>query len=554
MAQLAPNFTRDEQVREIVRCGKDPVYFMKMYAKIQHPTRGTIPFDTYDFQDQCVHDFQAHRLNIVLKSRQLGLSTVCAAFAVWMAIFQKDKSILVIATKLATAQNFIKKCQVILTNLPKWLLLPRFEPSKQSIGFSNGSQIKAVPTSDDAGRSEALSLLIIDEAAFIRDFDEIWAGLSPTFSTGGNAIILSTPNGVGGQYYSLWTEANLPPDEVKPGEEGIGQNGFNPIKIMWDQHPEHDQVWFDKETRNLPKKKIAQEYLCDFIASGDTFLQPTELESLRVNIMAPIEKAGDKRDVWIWSYPIPGRQYVISADIARGDARDFSAFHIIDTDDCEVAAEYMGKIAPERLAPLLGEWGKRYNDALIVPENNTFGYFVNTKLRDAGYKKMYYHGNKGNPFNYIPTDPNELPGFPTNQKTRVQILAKLEELIRNGQLKTYSQRLYDQLQAFVWHGNKPMASKDSYDDLIMSLAIGCWLVEGGTNLNQQQVAMAYAMLAATGRSSRETTQQFAGINSAQPLVNPQIRGFNPHLVHKPRHPSQSQVRSEDHSDFSWLYK
>lgn len=542
MAAPAPNFTRDEQVREIVRCGKDPVYFMKRYAKIQHPTRGTIPFDTYDFQDDCVKDFQTHRLNIVLKSRQLGLSTVCAAYAVWMAIFQKDKSILVIATKLATAQNFIKKCQVILQNLPKWLLLPRFEPSKQSIGFSNGSQIKAVPTSDDAGRSEALSLLIIDEAAFIRDFDEIWAGLSPTFSTGGNAIILSTPNGVGGQYYRLWTDAEA------------GQNGFNPIRIMWNQHPEHDQEWFDKETRNLPKKKVAQEYLCDFIASGDTFLQPTELEQLRVNIMQPIEKVGDKREVWIWSYPIPGRQYVISADVARGDARDFSAFHVIDTEDCEVAAEFMGKIPPERLADLLSEWGKKYNDALIVPENNTFGYFVNTKLRDGGYKKLYYHGNAGNAFTYTPTDPNELPGFPTNQKTRVQILAKLEELIRNGQLKTYSQRLYDQLQAFVWNGNKPQASKDSYDDLIMSLAIGCWLIEGGSVINQQQIAMAYAMLKATGVQRRDQSQMPGNIQSAQPLVNPAIRGFNPHLVHRPKNPSQATTRSQDHSDFSWLYK
>jgi hypothetical protein len=536
----AYTFTRTEQVKEIVRCGKDPVYFMKTYAKIQHPVRGTIPFDTYDFQDACVKDFQQHRLNIVLKSRQLGLSTVCAAYAVWMSIFQKDKSVLVIATKLATAQNFIKKCQVILQNLPKWLLLPKYEPSKQQLSFSNGSQIKAVPTSDDAGRSEALSLLIIDEAAFIRDFDEIWTGLSPTFSTGGNAIILSTPNGVGGQYYSLWTGAEA------------GQNGFNPIRIMWHQHPEHDQEWFDKETRNLPKKKISQEYLCDFIASGDTFLQPTELELLRVNITQPIEKAGDKRDVWIWSRPIPGREYVISADVARGDAHDFSAFHVIDTENCEVVAEYMGKIPPEKLADLLSEWGKRYNDALIIPENNTFGYFVNVKLRDSGYKRMYYHNNKGNPFSYTPLDPDELPGFPTTQKTRVQILSKLEELIRNGQLKTYSQRLYDQLQAFVWHGNKPMALKDSYDDLIMSIAIGCWLVQGGTNLNEQQVAMAYALLAATGVNRRDQNQMPGNIQSAQPLVNPQIRGFNPHLVHKPRH--SSQVRSLDNSDFSWLLK
>ena len=77
--------------------------------------------------------------------------------------------------------------------------------NKQLVEFSNGSSIKAVPTSDDAGRSEALSLLIVDEAAFVRNFDELWMGLYPTISTGGRAIILSTPNGVGGQYYELYT-------------------------------------------------------------------------------------------------------------------------------------------------------------------------------------------------------------------------------------------------------------------------------------------------------------------------------------------------------------
>src|SRR5690349_18794620 len=110
-------YSREEQIREIVRCGKDPVYFMKNYAKIQHATRGLIPFETYDFQDDCVAAFLEHRLNIILKSRQLGLSAVCAAYAVWMAIFQKDKNVLVIATKLSTAMNFIKKCAVVLHGL-----------------------------------------------------------------------------------------------------------------------------------------------------------------------------------------------------------------------------------------------------------------------------------------------------------------------------------------------------------------------------------------------------------------------------------------------------
>jgi len=533
-------FTRDEQVKEIIKCGRDPVYFINKYVKIQHSTRGRLPFETYPFQDECLEAFQQNRLNIILKSRQLGLSTICAAYATWMAIFQKDKNILVIATKLAIAQNFIKKVAIALQGLPKWLLLPKFEPSKQQISFSNGSQIKAVPTSPDAGRSEALSLLIVDEAAFIRDFDQIWTGLSPAFSTGGNAIILSTPHGVGGQYYRLWTEAEA------------GLNGFNAIRIMWDRHPEHDQEWFDNETRNLPKKKVAQEYLCDFISSGDTFLQPGELEFLRTMIAQPIEKVGDRRDIWVWSYPVPGREYIISADIARGDARDFSTFHVIDIEDSEVAAEYMGKVPPEKLADMLAEWGKRYNDALIIPENNTYGYFVGVKLRDSGYKKLYYHKHTGDPMNYIPINQDELPGFPTNQKTRVQILAKLEELIRNKQLKTYSQRFYDQLQAFVWKGNKPQASKDSFDDLIMSVAIGCWLLDGGSTLNQQQTAMAYAMLAATGMSRRRPEDMPGNIQSAQPLINPQIRGYSPSHVHRPRHASQS--RAADSSDFGWLYR
>jgi hypothetical protein len=538
---LSKTFSREEQVKEIIKCGKDPIYFIKNYAKIQHPLRGTIQFETYDFQDDCVKAFVDHRFNIVLKSRQLGLSTVSAAYATWLAIFQKDKNILVIATKLATAQNFIKKVAVILQSMPKWLLLPKFEPSKQQIGFSNGSQIKAVPTSDDAGRSEALSLLIVDEAAHIKDFDAIWTGLYPTVSTGGRAILLSSPKGIGGQYYRLWTEAEA------------GVNEFNAIRLPWTVHPEHDQEWFNNETKNLSKRMIAQEYLCDFLTSGDTFLQPNDLEDLRTQISNPIEKAGHDRGIWVWSSPIPGRSYVISADIARGDARDFSTFHILDTQDNEVAAEYMGKVPPEKFADILAEWGKKYNEALIIPENNTFGYFVCTKLRDVlGYKKLYYHGHKGDPFSYTPVDTSENPGFPTNQKTRVQILTKLEELIRNKQLKSYSQRLYDQLQAFVWNGNKPQASKDSFDDLIMSLAIGCWLVEGNSGLNDQATAMSYAILKATTLSRRDASQMPNDVNVIQPLINPQIKGLNPHIAHRPRH--SSQVRNSDLSDFTWLYR
>lgn len=452
--------TRREQLEEIIKCGKDPVYFINKYIKIQHPIKGVIDFATYPFQNDCIEAFQKNRFNIVLKSRQLGLSTVTAAYCVWLASFYKDKNILVIATKLDTAINFIKKVKVMLQSMPSWLLLTKFEETKRSIRFTNGSVVTAIPTSEDAGRSEALSLLIVDEAAFIRNFDEIWTGLSPTISTGGSCVLISTPNGVGGQYYKLWAEAET------------GLNDFNAIKLPWHVHPEHDQTWFDKETRNLAKRKIAQEFMCDFITSGDTFLQPDELEYLKNLIQPPIERAGFDKNIWIWEHPIKDSTYVLSADVSRGDAKDYSAFHIIKESNCEVVAEYKGKVPPDRFADIIFEYGKLYNNALVCPENNNIGYAAAAKLKLLNYPNLFY--SSGNAYDFFD---QSVPGFNTHAKNRIQILTKLEELIRNRILKSRSQRLYHELQNFMWSGNRAQANRDSNDDLIMSLAIGTWLVE-----------------------------------------------------------------------------
>jgi hypothetical protein len=205
--------------------------------------------------------------------------------------------------------------------------------------------------------------LIVDEAAHIRDFEEIWTGLYPTLSEGGNAVILSTPNGVGGQYYKIWTEGENAGSTLNDIEEAEDSDDpvtddarFNCIRLPWYVHPEHDQVWFDKETRNLSKRKVSQEYLCDFISSGDTFLQPDDLDYLRDTIEQPLRREGPQQSVWVWDDPVPNRKYVISADVSRGDGNDYSTFHVIDYDSCEVVAEYMGKTPPDKLADILIEY------------------------------------------------------------------------------------------------------------------------------------------------------------------------------------------------------
>ena len=523
---------KNKQIKEIIKCGKDPVYFINKYVKIQHPTRGSINFDTYPFQDDCLKDFVEHRFNVILKSRQLGISTLSACYAVWLACFYKDKNILVIATKLAVAQNFIKKVKMAVRSLPPWIMLPELVSSnKQGVEFSNGSTIKAIPTSDDAGRSEALSLLIVDEAAFIRNFDELWMGLYSTLSTGGRAIVLSTPNGVGDKYHDLCIQAEN------------GENEFNFIKLLWHVHPERDDEWFDTETSNMSPKQIAQELMCDFAASGDTFLSADDLNKIALQIKTPIERWGPEMAVWVWKYHLAEHNYIISADVARGDASDYSAFQVLDTVTSEQVCEYKGKVPPDQFAVLLAEAGKRYGNALICPENNTYGYATIMKLVEIGYDNLYFvnerhkyaalYGNN--------TDISKI-GFQTNAQSRGKILTKLEQVIRNNSVSFYSSRFHEELKTFIWKGKKAQAQKGKNDDLVICTAIGTWLFDSDPKRNKQSVDLNKAMLAGFAVNSRQISKNKTPWGDH--LKNPLKRPYN--------HPGGLNKKSDEDLDFSWL--
>ena len=118
---------------EYVKCAQDPVYFMKKYCQIQHPTRGRIPFNLYKFQERSLEQFQHHEYNIILKSRQLGISTISAGYSLWMMLFQQDKNVLVIATKQEVAKNLVTKVREMHNYLPSWLKGTTVEDNKLKI-------------------------------------------------------------------------------------------------------------------------------------------------------------------------------------------------------------------------------------------------------------------------------------------------------------------------------------------------------------------------------------------------------------------------------------
>ena len=323
-----PTPLKDVIKQEYVKCAKDPAYFMKKFCMIQHPIKGKIPFDLYDFQEKSVEEFQQHRFNIILKARQLGISTITAGYSLWMMTFFSDKNILVIATKQDVAKNLVTKIRVMHANLPNWLKQKCVEDNKLNLRYMNGSQVKAVSSGPEAARSEALSLLILDEAAFIDKIDEIWTAAQQTLTTGGQCIALSTPNGVGNWFHKNWVEA----------EEGRGV--FNFIKLHWTVHPDKDQSWRDEQDNLLGIQSAAQECDCDFITSGTSVIDSRILEECKTKtVKDPVEKRGADSNLWIWEPPNYSKNYVVCADVGRGDSADYSAFHVIDVEKVEQVAE-----------------------------------------------------------------------------------------------------------------------------------------------------------------------------------------------------------------------
>jgi len=480
-----------EQIKKVikeqyVKCATDPSYFMKKYCMIQHPIRGKIPFELYDFQEKSVHEFKDNRFNIILKARQLGISTLTAGYALWMMTFHQDKNVLVIATKQEVAKNLVTKVRVMHANLPSWLKQPCVEDNKLNLRYRNGSQIKAVSSGPEAARSEALSLLILDEAAFIDKIDDIWTAAQSTLTTGGSCIALSTPNGVGNWFHKTWIDA----------EEARGM--FNPIKLHWTVHPDREQSWRDEQDTLLGPSSAAQECDCDFLTSGTGVIDPIILEKMRKSLcIDPVEKRGIDSNMWVWEQPNYNKDYIVCADVGRGDSADYSAFHVIELESLTQVAEYKGRINTKDFGNMLVSISTEYNDALLIVENNNIGWATIQQIIDRDYPNLFYTSKD---LQYVDVqhqvtnkhyseEKKMVAGFSTTSKTRPLIISKLEEFFREESVVVRSNRLIDELLTFVYINNKAQAMQGYNDDLVMSFAIGLWVRDTALRLRTQGVEL-----------------------------------------------------------------
>ena len=235
-----------ELLKEYAKCAGDPVYFSKEYIKIIHVDRGLVPFDMYDYQKEiCDKIFRSRRV-AVLTARQSGKTTTAVAVILHYILFNEFKTVAILANKGDASREVMARVKLAYEALPKWLQQGIEEWNKGNIALENGCQVLAGTTSSSAIRGKSVNFLYLDEVAFIEGYDEFFASVYPTISSGESTKLLmtSTPNGLN----HFWKTC-------KGAKEGT--NGYEYQEVMWYDVPGRDENWRKETIEALTKNIVA---------------------------------------------------------------------------------------------------------------------------------------------------------------------------------------------------------------------------------------------------------------------------------------------------------
>ena len=464
-----------QQLDELAAClhpETGPIYFMSNFMYIQHPTQGRQKLSLYSFQVDLINTYHKYRKSVNMVSRQMGKTTVAAGYLLWYAMFNEDSTILIASNKYDGAQEIMHRVRYAYESIPDHIRAGVKTYNKRSIDFDNNSRIVATTTTENTGRGMALSLVYLDEFAFVEPniAKEFWTSLSPTLSTGGKCIITSTPNTDEDQFADIWFGANKLVD-ANGNETNIGVNGFRPYMSTWEVHPDRDQTWADAELAALGEDRFLREHKCQFITFEETLINPVKLAQLEPT--QPIRKSGQVR----WYADIkPHMTYVVSLDPSMGTGGDNAAIQVLELPTLVQVAEWSSNKTPieEQVRTMKKILQELYD--LAKPEmywsveSNSLGEAALVVIRDTGeenFRGTMLH----DPKNRLQGRSGRRAGFVTTNKSKLEACAKLKFLIESGKLTINSRGLLSELKVFVSRGNTYEARIGQTDDLIMAMIL-----------------------------------------------------------------------------------
>jgi hypothetical protein len=457
-----------EMLSELLKCKKDPVYFIENYFHIINLDEGVILFKLHKYQKTLIRSYHKNRKCITLLGRQMGKTTTTAAFICWYVLFNKVKTAAVMANKLDIAIEILSKIKMGYELIPLWMQKGVVEWNKKTIILDNGSRVIAAATSASGMRGFAISLLYLDEMAHIENnvAEDFFTSMFPTLSSGKETKILisSTPKGYN-LFHKMWNEA----------EKGL--NGFVTNRFEWWDHPSRNQKWADEQRAALGELKYNQEVLMTFLGSSMTLLNNETLSRLTHD--QPIQEYNDHyKGLKVYAQPEKGRIYSLCVDVSRGRHLDYSAAIVFDITAYPhtIAATYRNnEIPPLLYASILHTIGLRYNSAYMLIEINDIGAQVADSLwNDLEYEAMHFT-KSGDELGKQGQD--DYPGIRTTKKTKRIGCANLKDMIDNNQLLVNDYDIVQELSTFTQSKTGSYeADSGFHDDMVMCCVLHAWMV------------------------------------------------------------------------------
>ena len=467
-----------ETLRDFKNCA-DPesgaLYFMVNHMRIQHPTRGGIDFEPFDYQLDLIENYNNNRFSINMLGRQMGKTTVAAGYLLWFAMFKPDSTILVAAHKQSGASEIMQRVRYAYECAPDHIRAGVTEYNKGSITFDNGSRIVSTTTTENTGRGMSLTLIYLDEFAFVppRIAKEFWTALSPTLSTGGACIVTSTPNSDDDTFALIWAEANKLFDEYG-NEQAVGRNGFKGYMSTWISHPERDEDWASAERARIGEERFRREHECEFIIYDETLISPLQLVEMRG--VDPIGKMGEAR--W-YDKPNPNHIYSLTLDPSSGTGGDNAAIQVMNVSTMTQVGEWAHNRTPvegqmrmlmEMLTYLQNVGCK---NLYWTVENNTIGEAALVVIRDTGEENF--------PGEFL-HDPKKVAGkrgrkgFHTGHRSKMEACLNFKRLLEQDRIHLKSKALVSELKNFVSRGNSFKAKPGEMDDLVMAMMLNVRMI------------------------------------------------------------------------------
>lgn len=468
----------ETHIQDLVACANTDNgyhYFCSNFFYIQHPVKGKLLFEPFEYQTRLLDAYHGHRFNINMLPRQMGKTTCAAGYLLWYAMFHPDQTILISAHKYTGSQEIMQRIRYAYELCPDHIRCGVVNYNKGSIEFDNGSRIVSTTTTGNTGRGMSISLLYCDEFAFVPPniADEFWTSISPTLATGGKAIITSTPNSDEDTFAIIWKEANKKFDEFG-NERDIGINGFFPFTCKWSEHPDRDDKWEFEERGRIGEERFRREYNCEFLIYDETLINSIKLSELEGR--EPVMRVGQVR--W-YKKPSSENLYVIALDPSLGTGGNNAAIEVIELPTFKQVAEWQHNLTPiqgqikilrDIVRYLIDQIGEdNANNVYWSIENNTVGEAGLVCIRDIGEE------NFGGMFLSEPVRKGHVrkfrKGFNTTHGAKISASARLKYLIESGKMEINSKPLISEFKTFIASGVTFKAKMEEQDDLVSAMLL-----------------------------------------------------------------------------------